>query len=78
MYPTTGTQFDENVAGYGLIGFSVYGKTAANLRQGFIPVRINAPVEIENLHWFQTTGDSVSMWVESSIAGLNFSVQVIR
>ena len=76
--PTTVTQFSESVAGWGSIGFSIYGKTAANLRQGYMPVKPFVPLVIEGIQWYNTTGTSVSMFAESTIAGLAFSVQVIR
>ena len=75
---TTVTQFSESTIGYGYVGISVYGKTAANLRQGYLPVKPGVPLVINDIFWYNTTGSSVSVFVESTIAGLTYHMQVIR
>lgn len=76
----TSTQLQDSTVGYGVIGISVFGKTAANLRQGFLSVRPGEPIILNDLFWYNTPGDSVSIFVESSSAAASFlyDVQVIR
>jgi len=75
----TTSQFDENVAGYAMVGVSVFGKTAANLRQGFFPVKPGKDLVLNDIMWYNTTGSSVSVFTESVVTGLfHFHMQVIR
>ena len=75
----TTSQYDEGITGYGMVGISVYGKTAANLRQGFIPVKVNKPLILNDIFWYNTTGSSVSIFTESVVTGqFHYHMQVIR